>query len=199
MWQLPWVPPPVEAPPSEEEIARKAAIKERQGQRLREMAEAKRSSKINELENELRGLEFLLNQLGHFQESDIPSFLAETGYVSRQEVESARSKVVQSLRKQKGEQAESEKPDVPSNEKYTLINIPDDMLTAEQLVEKKKQLSLKSMSDGRQRVKQKRQEELQEKARKEQLEEERRLKNPELYLEQLRARYKDLSEKIDQR
>ncbi|GAU12748.1 hypothetical protein TSUD_122410 [Trifolium subterraneum] len=199
MWQLPWVPPPVEAPPSEEEIARKAAIKEKQGQRLREMAEAKRSSKINELENELRGLEFLLNQLGHFQESDIPSFLAETGYVSRQEVESARSKVVQSLRKQKGEQAESEKPDVPSNEKYTLINIPDDMLTAEQLVEKKKQLSLKSMSDGRQRQKQKRQEELQEKARKEQLEEERREKNPELYLEQLRARYKDLSEKIDQR
>ncbi|KAF2318812.1 hypothetical protein GH714_010892 [Hevea brasiliensis] len=27
-WQLPWVPPPVEEPPSEEEIARKAAIKE---------------------------------------------------------------------------------------------------------------------------------------------------------------------------
>ncbi|PNY13280.1 actin-related protein 5-like [Trifolium pratense] len=199
MWQLPWVPPPVEAPPSEEEIARKAANKERQGQRLREMAEAKRSSKINELENELRGLEFLLNQLGHFQESDIPSFLAETGYVSRQEVESARSKVVQSLRKQKGEQPESEKPDVPSNEKYTLINIPDDMLTAEQLVEKKKQLSLKSMSDGRQRLKQKRQEELQERVRKERLEEEKHSKNPELYLEQLRARYKDLSEKIDQR
>jgi actin-related protein 5 len=133
MWQLPWVPPPVEAPPSEEEIARKAANKEKQGQRLREMAVAKRSSKINELENELRGLEFLLSQLEHFQESDIPSFLAETGYVSRQEVESARSKVVQSLRKQKGEQAEIEKPDVPSNEKYTLINIPDDMLTAEQV------------------------------------------------------------------
>ncbi|KAJ9175736.1 hypothetical protein P3X46_014261 [Hevea brasiliensis] len=29
-WQLPWVSPPVEEPPSEEEIARKAAIKERQ-------------------------------------------------------------------------------------------------------------------------------------------------------------------------
>ncbi|WJX38291.1 Actin-related protein 5 [Trifolium repens] len=199
MWQLPWVPPPVEAPPSEEEIARKAANKEKQGQRLREMAEAKRSSKINELENELRGLEFLLSQLQHFQESDIPSFLAETGYVSRQEVESARSKVVQSLRKQKGEQAEIEKPDVPSNEKYTLINIPDDMLTAEQLVEKKKQLALKSMSDGRQRQKQKRQEVLQERARKEKLEDERHKKNPELYLEQLRARYKELSEKIDQR
>ncbi|CAL5203168.1 unnamed protein product [Lathyrus oleraceus] len=201
MWQLPWVPPPVEEPPSEEEIARKAAIREKQGQRLREMAEAKRSSKINELENELRGLEFLLNQLGHVQESDVPSFLAETGYVSRQEVESARNKNMQSLRKAKGEekseQAEIEKTD--PNEKYTLINVPDDMLTTEQLFEKRKQLSIKSMSDGRQRLKQKRQEEEQERGRKQQLEEERRLANPELYVEQLRASYNDLSEKLNQR
>lgn len=137
MWQLPWVPPPTEEPPSEEEIARKAAIREKQGQRLREMAEAKRSSKINELENELHGLEFLLNQLAHVQESNVPSFLAETGYVSRQEIESARSKVVQSLRKAKGEsksdQAEIEKADSATNEKYSLINIPDDMLTADQV------------------------------------------------------------------
>ncbi|XP_012572029.1 actin-related protein 5 isoform X2 [Cicer arietinum] len=203
MWQLPWVPPPTEEPPSEEEIARKAAIREKQGQRLREMAEAKRSSKINELENELHGLEFLLNQLAHVQESNVPSFLAETGYVSRQEIESARSKVVQSLRKAKGEsksdQAEIEKADSATNEKYSLINIPDDMLTADQLVEKRKQLSIKSMSEGRQRLKQKRYEEGLERERKQQLEEEKRLENPELYLEQLRSRYKDLSEKIDQR
>lgn len=101
------------------------------------MAEAKRSSRINELENELRGLEFLLNQLDHVEESGVPTFLAETGYVSRQEIESARSKVVQSLRKTKGEpkneQAETEKADSSNNEKYTLINIPDDMLTPEQV------------------------------------------------------------------
>lgn len=133
MWQLPWVPPPTEEPPSEEEIARKAAIREKQGQRLREMAEAKRSSRINELENELHGLEFLLNQLGQVQESDVPSFLAETGYVSRQEIESARNKVVQSLRKAKGEQGETEKSDPATNEKYSLINIPDDMLTPDQV------------------------------------------------------------------
>lgn len=136
-WQLPWVPPPTEEPPSEEEIARKAAIRERQGQRLREMAEAKRSSRINELENELHGLEFLLKQLEQVEDSDIPSFLAETGYVSRQEIESARIKVTQSLRKAKGEpkseQAETEKADSGINEKYSLINIPDDMLSPEQV------------------------------------------------------------------
>ncbi|XP_020233940.1 actin-related protein 5 isoform X1 [Cajanus cajan] len=201
-WQLPWVPPPTEEPPSEEEIARKAAIKEKQGQRLREMAEAKRSSKINELENELHALEFLLHQLDQVEESEIPSFLAETGYVSRQEIESARNKVMQSLRKVKGEpkneQAETEKADLAANEKYSLINIPDDMLTPEQLNEKKKQLSLKSMAEGRQRLKQKRYEEELERERQQQLEEEKRLENPELYLEQLHTRYKDLSERVDQ-
>ncbi|KAK7385702.1 hypothetical protein VNO78_31508 [Psophocarpus tetragonolobus] len=201
-WQLPWVPSPIEEPPSEEEIARKAAIKEKQGQRLREMAEAKRSSKINELENELHGLEFLLYQLDQVEEGEVPSFLAETGYVSRQEIESASNKVMQSLRKAKGEpkneQAETEKPDLAADEKYSLINIPDDMLTQEQLNEKKKQLSLKSMAEGRQRLKQKRYEEELERERKQQLEEEKRLENPKLYLEQLHAKYKDLSEKVDQ-
>ncbi|KAJ1389405.1 Actin family [Sesbania bispinosa] len=201
-WQLPWVPPPTEEPPSEEEIARKAAIREKQGQRLREMAEAKRSSKINELENELHGLEFLLHQLDQVEESDVPSFLADTGYVSKQEIESARNKVTQSLRKVKGEpkneQDENEKADLSTNEKYSLINIPDDMLTPEQINEKKKQLSLKSMSEGRQRLKQKRYEEELERERQQQLEEEKRLENPELYLEQLHARYKDLSDKVDQ-
>ncbi|RVX13720.1 Protein FIZZY-related 3 [Vitis vinifera] len=203
-WQLPWVPPPVEGLPSEEEIARKAAIKERQGQRLREMAEAKRSSRINELENELQGLEFLLQQLGNVEEKDIASFLAETGYVSKQEIESSRAKVMQSLRKAKGEpkgeQAETEeKVDPSAAEKYPLINISDNMLTPEQLKEKKKQLFLKTTSEGRQRAKQKRFEEELERERQNQQDEEKRLENPELYLEQLRAKHRELSEKVEQR
>lgn len=203
-WQLPWIPPPTEEPPSEEEIARKAAIKERQGQRLREMAEAKRSSRINELENELHGLEFLLQQLEHVEEHNIPSFLSETGYVSKQEIESAVQRVTQSLRKAKGEpkgdQAEAEeKTDPATNERFPLINIPDNMLTPEQLKEKRRQLFLKTTSEGRQRAKQKRFESELERERKNQQDEEKRLENPELYLEQLHAKYKDLSEKVEQR
>ncbi|CAN0909536.1 Actin-related protein 5 [Linum grandiflorum] len=202
-WQLPWVPPPVEEPPSEEEIARKAAIKERQGQRLREMAEAKRSSRINELENELRGLEFLLHQLEQVEEHAIPSFLRETGYLSRQEIEASVNKVIQSLRKAKGDpkadQSEAEEKTESSSEKYPLVNIPDNMLTPDQLKEKRRQLFLKTTSDGRQRAKQKRLEEELEREKRNQLDEERRLENPELYLEQTHARYKELSEKLDQR
>lgn len=137
-WQLPWIPPPVEERPSEEEIARKAALKERNGQRLRELAEAKKASRINELENELRGLEFLLQQLEQVEENEIPFFLKETGYVSKQEIESALLKATQSLRRAKGEpkgeQAEiEERSDSSTNEKYPLVNIPDNMLTPEQV------------------------------------------------------------------
>ncbi|XP_021813863.1 actin-related protein 5 isoform X1 [Prunus avium] len=204
LWQLPWVPPPTEEPPSEEEIARKAAIKEKQGQRLREMAEAKRSSRINELENESHGLEFLLQQLEQVEEHDIPSFLSATGYVSKQEVESALVKVRQSLLKAKGEpkaeQAElEEKTDPAGGERFPLLNIPDNMLTPEQLKEKKRQLFLKTTSEGRQRAKQKRYEEELERGRRNQQDEQKRLENPELYLEQLHAKYKDLSEKVEQR
>ncbi|XP_038689644.1 actin-related protein 5 isoform X2 [Tripterygium wilfordii] len=203
-WQLPWTPPPAEERPSEEERARKAAIKERQGQRLREMAEAKRSSRINELENELHGLEFLLQQLEQVEGDNVPSFLKTTGYVSKQEIESSISKVTQSLRKAKGEPksdlAETdEKTDSSANEKYPLVNIPDNLLSPEQLKEKRRQLFLKTTSDGRQRAKQKRFEVELERERKSQQDEERRLENPKLYLEQLHAKYKEISVRVEQR
>ncbi|KAK3018897.1 hypothetical protein RJ639_005102 [Escallonia herrerae] len=198
-WQLPWTPSPALEPPSEEEIARKAALKEKQGQRLREMAEAKRSSKINELENESKNLEFLLLQLRHVPENEVPSFLSKTGYVSKQEIESAFTKTTQSLRKYKGELENEEKADLSAAEKYTLINIPDNMLTPEQVKEKKRQLFLKTTSEGRQRAKQKRFEEDLERERQNKQDEEKRLENPELYLGQLRAKHKELSEKVEQR
>jgi actin-related protein 5 len=96
------------------------------------MAEAKKTSKINELENELKGLEFLIHQLRNVNGNDVQSFLSETGYVSKQEIESAIVKVTQSLRKTKGGQEEIE-PDVFNAEKFTLIDIPDNMLTPEQV------------------------------------------------------------------
>ncbi|KAF7145488.1 hypothetical protein RHSIM_Rhsim04G0164300 [Rhododendron simsii] len=193
-------PSPIEEPPSEEEIARKAALKEKQGQRLREMAEAKRTSRINELENECKGLEFLLQQLEHVKDSDIPSFLSETGYVSKQEIEAALVKVTQSLRKAKGEQADTEeKTDPTSTEKYSMVDTPDNMLTPEQLKEKRKQVFIKTTSEARQRAKQKRLEEELERERQNKQDEEKRLENPELYREQLRTKHRELSEKVEQR
>ncbi|AAG51035.1 actin-like protein; 86009-89485 [Arabidopsis thaliana] len=203
-WQLPWIPPPTEVPPSEEEIARKAAIREKQGQRLREMAEAKRVSKINDMENQLISLRFLLKQVDQVEEDDIPTFLSDTGYASRQELESTITKVTQSLRKARGEPKNEpaeyeENPDSLNNEKYPLMNVPDDILTPEQLKDKKRQMFLKTTAEGRLRARQKRNEEELEKEKRNQLEEERRRENPESYLEELQAQYKEVLERVEQK
>ncbi|BAS70352.1 actin-related protein 5 [Oryza sativa Japonica Group] len=196
-WQLPWVPPPVEEPPSEEELARKAALKEKAGQRLRDMAAAKRSQKIAELEKQLSYLEELMEQLDGAEEEEATAILGRSGYLSQQEIKSAILKATQSLRKAKGESnGNEEKADASGVDKYPLVSVPDETLTPEQLKEKKKQILLKTTTEGRMRAKQRRAE---EEALREKQEEERRLENPELYLEELRARYSELSDRVDQR
>ncbi|BAD61490.1 actin -like [Oryza sativa Japonica Group] len=157
-WQLPWVPPPVEEPPSEEELARKAALKEKAGQRLRDMAAAKRSQKIAELEKQLSYLEELMEQLDGAEEEEATAILGRSGYLSQQEIKSAILKATQSLRKAKGESnGNEEKADASGVDKYPLVSVPDETLTPEQR------------------------------------------ENPELYLEELRARYSELSDRVDQR
>ncbi|PKA65979.1 Actin-related protein 5 [Apostasia shenzhenica] len=199
-WQLPWIPPTQEEMPSVEEIARKEAVKEKQGQRLRDMAAAKKSIRISELENELRVMEDLLLQLEDVDEDEAFSILSTTTFNSRQELESAIHKVTQSLRKAKGESCESEeKTDSSLAEKYPLIDVPDDILSPEQLKEKRKQVFLKTTSEGRLRAKQKRYEEELWREKQNQQDEEKRLENPELYLEELRAKYRELCEKVEQR
>ncbi|CAM0878507.1 unnamed protein product [Alopecurus aequalis] len=195
-WQLPWVPPPKEEPPSEEELARKAANKEKSGQRLRDMAAAKRSQKIDNLEKQLSDLEDIMEQLDDSDEIEETRILSRSGYHSVQEVKSTILKVTQALRKAKGESNGNEENTDSGVDKYPLVSVPDEMLTPEQLKEKKKQILLKTTTEGRLRAKQRRAEEA---ALREKQEEERRTENPELYFDELRARYLELSEKVDQR
>jgi actin-related protein 5 len=177
-WQLPWVPPPEKEQPSEEELARRAAIKEKQGQRLREMAFAKRSSKIADLETEIEGFEYLLQELDDAEDAKAEaSLLGPSSFGSREEVQAALAKATMSLRKAKGEPVDIKKveDDIPMSEKYPLLEVPNSLLTPEQLKEKKKQQFLKITTEGRIRAKQKRQEEDLQREREQQLEEERRL------------------------
>lgn len=99
------------------------------------MAEAKRFNRINDLENEIRDLEMLLQRLRNATEHEIPLILANTVHTSQQEVESALSKATQSLRKAKGEPLESVELSGPSAaDKYHLIGIPDAELTSEEVL-----------------------------------------------------------------
>lgn len=98
------------------------------------MAAARRSLRITDLENELNGLENLLQQLDEVDEHDVSSILSGTKFYSRQEIESNIHRVTQSLRKSKGEPIEvEEKIDTSLIEKYPLASVPDEMLTPEQV------------------------------------------------------------------
>jgi len=133
-WQLPWVPPPKDEPPSEEELARKAALKEKASQRLRDMAAAKRSQKIVELEKQLSYLEEVMEQLDEAEEQEATAILGRSGYLSQQEIKSAILKATQSLRKAKGESnGNDEKTDASAADKYPLVSVPDETLTPEQV------------------------------------------------------------------
>jgi actin-related protein 5 len=125
--------------------------------------------------------------------------LKQTGarYLSQQEIRAAILKASQSLRKAKGESnGNDEKTDASAVDKYPLVSVPDETLTPEQLKEKKKQILLKTTTEGKLRAKQKRAE---EEALQEKQEEKGRAENPELYLEKLQARYSELSDKFEQR
>lgn len=64
------------------------------------------------------------------------SILARSGYLSRQEIESAHFRVSQSLRKARGEPTgtvEDNADNVTSADKYPLVSISDEMLTPDQV------------------------------------------------------------------
>jgi actin-related protein 5 len=64
------------------------------------------------------------------------AILARSGYLSRQEIESAHFRVSQSLRKARGEPTgtvEDNTDNGTSSDKYPLVSIPDEMLTPDQV------------------------------------------------------------------
>ena len=80
---------------------------------------------------------FLFQELDDAEdEKQEASILLPSGYNSRTEVQAALAKVTASLRKAKGQPAETkpaEEDMIPLSERYPLLEIPDNQLTAEQV------------------------------------------------------------------
>lgn len=113
------------------------------------------------------------------------------GYESVKEFEEEYHKVYTAVHKHP--------PNKSDVDAFPLINIPDDQLTAEQLLEKKQQLTLKSMSEGRskalaQKKVQKEKKELQKK-----IDEEKRKNDPEAWIADLRRKKEELNSRIEKR
>jgi len=90
-------------------------------------------------------------------------------------------------------------PQLPDEQLYPLIDVPDDELTEEQLRDKKRQKFVKNMKDGRIAAKKKKEEMLLQMEREKLAEDEKFNQNPQQYLADLHARRQAILARREQR
>eukprot|EP00850_Spirogloea_muscicola_P006976 SM000034S12730 [mRNA] locus=s34:458727:461937:+ [translate_table: standard] len=200
-WQLPWTAATQPDAKTAEELARRAAAKEKNVQRLRDMAAQKRVSKVAILQDQLAKLEQLRDRVQVLEGQDATEQLLRAGVPGGfQELDSSMEKARSRLRKAKGEKVEDEpQRQLPDTEDYPLLNAPDSQLAPEKIKEKRRQRLMKNAAEGRKRAKQLKEEQMSQAENVKKLNEQRWLENPEQYLEESRARYASLKARVEQR
>ncbi|CAI5483418.1 unnamed protein product [Closterium sp. Yama58-4] len=222
-WQLPWVPPVAPQGPSEEELARRAANKERAGQRLRDMAAAKRAAKraaeLEEVEGEVEGLRAVIEDVEDGAEGrEAIMLLSRVRCATLSEARAKLAKSMATLRKLRGQEGEGEGEEGEGEGEegetgsvaggaeeqdesvlYPLLDIPDTELTAEELREKRRQRTMRGIALGQARMRQAAEEKRAKAAAERDEEERKRRENPEAYAAELRARFQQLQGALEQR
>eukprot|EP00899_Mesostigma_viride_P000986 jgi/Mesvir1/10889/Mv11170-RA.2 len=190
------------AGPTEEELARKKELKEKQGHRLKEMAAARRESKIAERKAWCQKAEALLEAEPTMSVQDFRAGIRDLGFERKELLLVELTAVRQALKKSKsskGGDKEERKEKHEAEPVGDLLDVPDAQLSEDQLREKKRQRMMRNMWLGRERARHKREEERARKA-KEKLEEEEKMRvDPEGYLELLKQKLATLSEKVNAR
>ncbi|CAI5500129.1 unnamed protein product [Closterium sp. Naga37s-1] len=224
-WQLPWVAPVAPQGPSEEEVARRTANKERAGQRLRDMAAAKRAAKraaeLEEVEGEVEGLRAVIEDVEDGAEGrEAIMLLSRVRCATLSEARGKLAKCMATLRKLRGEEGEGEgegeegegegeegetgsvaggAEEQDESVLYPLLDIPDAELTAEELREKRRQRTMRGIALGQARMRQAAEEKRAKAAAERDEEERKRRENPEAYAAELRARFQQLQVALEQR
>ncbi|CAI5499528.1 unnamed protein product, partial [Closterium sp. Naga37s-1] len=222
-WQLPWVVPVAPQGPSEEEVARRAANKERAGQRLRDMAAAKRAAKraaeLEEVESEVEGLRAVIEDVEDGAEGrEAIMLLSRVRCATLSEARGKLAKSLATLRKLRGEEGEGEGEEGEGEGEegetgsvaggaeeqdesvlYPLLDIPDADLTAEELREKRRQRTMRGIALGQARMRQAAEEKRAKAAAERDEEERKRRENPEAYAAELKARFQQLQTALEQR
>ncbi|CAI6006418.1 unnamed protein product [Closterium sp. NIES-65] len=222
-WQLPWVAPVAPQGPSEEEVARRAANKERAGQRLRDMAAAKRAAKraaeLEEVEGEVEGLRAVIEDVEDGAEGrEAIMLLSRVRCATLSEARAKLAKSMATLRKLRGEEGEGEGEEGEGEGEeretgsvaggaeeqdesvlYPLLDIPDADLTAEELREKRRQRTMRGIALGQARMRQAAEEKRAKAAAERDEEERKRRENPEAYAAELKARFQQVQAALEQR
>ncbi|KAI5799684.1 hypothetical protein FPQ18DRAFT_287043 [Pyronema domesticum] len=182
---------------SQEELDKLAEKRKESGRRLQEQAAKARLEKLIKKEQELDYFKSLLTKSETLGKRDYKRLLESNDF----DDESALEKTIRDLEKhirraRKQDVGEEEPDEVPS---FPLVDIPDSDLDEEQRKQKRQQKLVKASYDARQRARAEKEAEKERLAAEERKDEEKREKNPDLWIEEKRSARDALVTKIKDR
>ncbi|KAL1922867.1 uncharacterized protein VTP21DRAFT_9243 [Calcarisporiella thermophila] len=196
--QFPFV-APVVGEKTEEEIARQAARRKEQAERLREQMARRRLEKLMRREQDLETFKMLRESKATERKADWIARLKELGFQDESELEEEIKRTEASIHRARNRdlggdgKEEKEKPNFP------LADVPDEELNEAERKEKRRQRLLKASYEARERARKAKEE---EKALQEELQrqdEKRRQENLEAWLEDLRQKRQLVVDRINDR
>jgi len=205
---------------SAEDIAKRDQRQKEQIQLLRSVAKEKRTAKLARARQRYTGLSSLYQWLAEVAPVDRPAEETKArftlaGVRDAMEVDDAlrdsRTEVWKCLQMAKNRDeldteelvaiydkvADEVKKEKEAAESYPLLDIPDAELTADQLVEKRRQRLMRGAAEARKRTKERKEREAAEKEKQRRLQEQLRLSDPDRWLSQLKSRRKELVNKLE--
>ncbi|KAG0227057.1 Nuclear actin-protein involved in chromatin remodeling [Actinomortierella wolfii] len=192
--QFPFVAPVVEEK-TEEEQARLAAKRKEQGRRLQEQAAKARLEKLIQREQDLEQYKALKESKAALKKADWAEQLRSFGFKDEAELDSVMKTTETAIKRARNKELgiEEEEKEPPT---FPLVDVPDEELTEADKKEKKKQKLLKASYEARQRAREAKEEENARQAELARLDEERRINEPEKWLQELRAKRQELVDKM---
>lgn len=175
---------------TEEELRIQAEKRKESGKRLQEQAKQKRVERMIQKEEELQYYSQVREQLKDQPKKKVLDILQNSGFDDERDFKKYVYNLERSLKKSQSAELE-EGEDDDAEQKFELVNVPDEELNDEQLKEKRKQKILKASQDARKKAKE-------EKERAAQIEEEKRLQDEQWRENDLAGWIKDKSQKLNE-
>ncbi|TPX68501.1 hypothetical protein SpCBS45565_g03078 [Spizellomyces sp. 'palustris'] len=186
----------VDAREAQEEAERLSQKRKEQGRRLQEMAARNREEKLQREEANLADLAELQKAKSAENRADFTVRLRSAGFQSEAELESAVKASEAAIRRIRNRMQGIEEPEEKVVPSFPLADVPDSELSEEQKKEKKKQRLLKAGWEANERKKREKEEERAREAELARQEEERRLRDPDGWLEEVRTRRQLLLDRV---
>ena len=184
---------------TEEELARAAEKRKEGGRRLQEQAAKMRLDKLIKKEQELEYYRELQEKLVTATKKDARAMLEAEDFDDESRLDKKMKEMERSIRKQRNKDVGDLEEEVEEPPTYPLLDVPDDQLDEEGLKQKRQQRLMKSNHDARRRAKEEKEREKSRLAEERRLDDERRNRDPEGWIEERRIARQSMIGRIKDR